>query len=333
MKPRLILHIGTHKTGSSALQEVLEAERPALAAAGFLYGATDRPPFADLPKHTSLFKALRRGEETFAAERAAIEEEVDRTGAHTLILSEEGLSSPYALAFDRIGGLSDRFEIEIICYLRRPDRFAESLWNQFAREGFAREGIAAFLDSDLGRRHLDLQRNLDFWEGIGALNVFGYEEAAGWIGASGGSVPAEGASGDGAGDRLGHGIVAHFAAATGVPLPPVNPVHNASPSMSAAAVMVEVNRQRKGEISAADWGLLEARLGPERRMTAMGRRLRRDFLDRMAPVMAAWEARYGVVFPVDMPEEPDDPIPPADPELVAWFLEHLRRADAGGVAG
>lgn len=317
MKPRLILHVGTHKTGSSALQEVLAAERPALAAQGILYGATDRPPFADLPKHTSLFKALRRGEETFAAERAAIEEEFDHTGAHTLILSEEGLSSPYALKFGRIGALADRFEIEIICYLRRPDRFAESLWNQFAREGFAQAGIAAFLESDLGRQHLDLQRNLDFWAGTGALNVFGYEEAMGWVGQAG---P------DG---RHGNGIVAHFAAATGLPLPPVNPVFNVSPSMSAAAVMVEVNRQRKGGISAEDWQLLEERLGAGRRMTAMGRRLRRDFLDRMAPVMAGWAARYSVTFPTDMPEEPETPIPPADPELVAWFLDHLRRRDAG----
>ena len=67
MVKRILLHIGTHKTGTSALQRVFQSERATLAASGICYPSTNREPFAHLPKHSSLHAATREPEK-FAAE-------------------------------------------------------------------------------------------------------------------------------------------------------------------------------------------------------------------------------------------------------------------------
>ena len=301
MKPRLILHVGMHKTASSSLQEVMEVDRAALARAGFLYAATNRAPFAHLPKHTSLYEALRQGPEAFAAERAVLEAEFDASGCHTMVLSEEGLSSPHALGFGAIAGFAERFEIDVVVYLRRPDRFAESLWNQYSREGSQREGIEPFLATPRLRRHLQFVQILEMWEAVGRLMAFSYEAAC----------------------REGS-IVAHFAGVTGVPLPDVDPRSNVSPSMACAAVMTEVNKQIRGGLRPEDWGALEARFDLGGRKLALGGRLRRQLLAEMAPQMEEIARRHHVAFPEALPEEPEEPIPDPDPEVVAWLLEHLR---------
>ena len=89
---KLILHIGTHKTGSTAIQNWLYWNRDTLAAQGVLYARTDREPYPHLKKHTSLHHALMHASGDFRSEWQQIEEEFEASGCHTMILSEEGLS-------------------------------------------------------------------------------------------------------------------------------------------------------------------------------------------------------------------------------------------------
>ena len=91
-RPRLILHIGTHKTGTSALQAALEAARPALLERGVLYPSTQRPPWPELPKHCSVFHAAISNDAALQArERDDLLAEFDASGAQALLISEEGL--------------------------------------------------------------------------------------------------------------------------------------------------------------------------------------------------------------------------------------------------
>ena len=85
---RLILHGGTPKTGTSALQWCLDANRKVLAQRGFWYPPSSNPRE---PKHQELIGAL------MAADEARFEECIDSalsempSDAHTVILSTEGI--------------------------------------------------------------------------------------------------------------------------------------------------------------------------------------------------------------------------------------------------
>lgn len=93
-RPRLILHIGTHKTATSTLQALMAAERRNLREAGVCYPRTDHPDFIDQNKHIALAEALIHDAAAFDLEWARVRDEFDASGAHTLVLSAEGLSGP-----------------------------------------------------------------------------------------------------------------------------------------------------------------------------------------------------------------------------------------------
>ena len=131
-KTKAILHIGTHKTGSSHLQHWLIDNRKALADCGFnavskitighnlARSAKDRSSQTALPvkqwvRQHGLRQALR---------------EFQRGSGHTAVISSEYLwdADPAALrtALEELG-----FEVvSVICFLRRQDRLAASEYNQ-----------------------------------------------------------------------------------------------------------------------------------------------------------------------------------------------------------
>ena len=83
---KLILHIGTHKTGTTALQQFLHANREALAARGFHYAT---PPHG--LQHSNLVANALNGGESRSVQ-AFLTKHADmarRHGAHTLLVSAE----------------------------------------------------------------------------------------------------------------------------------------------------------------------------------------------------------------------------------------------------
>lgn len=91
-KNKLIIHIGTHKTGTTSIQNALYASKEELKKAGFLYAKTDREPHPRLHKHCSIYFAASSGDALADLERQTLFEEFQNSGCHTMILSEEGLS-------------------------------------------------------------------------------------------------------------------------------------------------------------------------------------------------------------------------------------------------
>lgn len=167
-RPQLLLHIGMHKTGTTALQRSLEAARPhLLAEQGVLYADTSRPPWPELPKHTSVFHAAWTGDAAQQDhERDLLLAEFERSGAHTLLLSEEGLSEPHEELTSFFRPWRGQFQIRVVCLLRRQDLFAESLYNQFTREQARHEARSplAFVRSQGLRQRLDYAALLDRWQ-------------------------------------------------------------------------------------------------------------------------------------------------------------------------
>ena len=171
-RPRLILHLGTHKTGTSALQAALDGARDHLLHDhGLLYADTRRPPWPDLPKHCSVYQAAAHGDAAAQArERELLVSEFENSRATALLLSEEGLSEPDDKVLRFFEPLAQRFDIEVLCFLRRQDLFVEALFNQFVRESARRESrpILTFARAPATRARLDYHALLSRWAGLGA---------------------------------------------------------------------------------------------------------------------------------------------------------------------
>jgi hypothetical protein len=154
---KLILHIGTPKTGTTAVQRFLYANRQPLAACGFHYAT---PPHG-LEHANAIANALNTGDTR--AVRAFFAKHVDsarRRGAETILASAENFYAMNVLAsmqrrqlcpnalerekglIETMGALvpEDIAVFEIVCYFRRPDRYAESLYNQHVKRGISFDG-------------------------------------------------------------------------------------------------------------------------------------------------------------------------------------------------
>ncbi|MCX7288626.1 MAG: hypothetical protein NTW20_14010 [Rhodobacterales bacterium] len=302
-KPRLILHIGTHKTATSTLQALMAKERPALLKAGICYPRTDHPDYLDQHKHIALAEALFHDDAAFRLEWARVRAEFDASGAHTLVLSAEGLSSPGKSQDNSLGRLraaADGFDVLAVCLLRRQDSFVESLWNQRAKNGRINKHITDFVQLPAVQRHMTYKDMLDRWATVGRVAAIGFEAARET------------------------GVVEAFSAATGIPLPPSPKNRNVSPGMHHAALMAALNKA--GVTHSHRW--IEQALGADPTRHALGARLRGEILARFTDHNAALLATYGVRFPDTLPEEGADPIPAAGPHEVERYLVAL--AEKGG---
>lgn len=149
---KLILHIGTPKTGTTAVQRFLHANRQSLPDYGIHYAT---PPNSH-GHANSVANALSTGDDramqTFLAKHVKC---ARRRGADTILVSAENFYvrnvlfsmqrrevCPDALERDRKlvetlrALLPDEIEtVRIACYFRRPDRYAESLYNQHVKRG------------------------------------------------------------------------------------------------------------------------------------------------------------------------------------------------------
>ena len=123
-KPRLTLHIGIHRTGTTALQRALSAARPALAAQDVHYAF-------DTINHNFLAEGIQQGEaHKKRMVQQLIEEGLDSGKGHVVVSAENlaGLRDPWPL-----WDLQKHFDVQVLAYLRRQDRWLESWYNQAIR--------------------------------------------------------------------------------------------------------------------------------------------------------------------------------------------------------
>jgi hypothetical protein len=154
---KLILHIGTHKTGTTALQQFLYANRQPLAAGGFYYAT---PPHG-LHEANFVDNALKVGKTRVVHSFFRKHTELARRGgAHTILASAENFYAMSVLdamqrrevcgtAVERDHTLIETLRalmpkgietVHIACYFRRPDRYAESLYSQHVKRGIIFDG-------------------------------------------------------------------------------------------------------------------------------------------------------------------------------------------------
>ncbi|WP_251929727.1 hypothetical protein [Salinibacter ruber] len=138
----LYLHIGTHKTGSTAIQGALRRHSRDLKDEGILR----------IPTHHSLLKKLMRAKSSDPAFASQVREELAQnlnselssSSDSRLILSYEGLSGHFLTGYSNTEVVAetlrqafDDLDVEVIVYLRRQDDFVESMYTQMIYQGEA----------------------------------------------------------------------------------------------------------------------------------------------------------------------------------------------------
>ncbi len=124
---KIFLHIGTHKTGSTALQSFLHNNRQQLLSKGVYYAETAN----DLTGHQSIAWMIRDGE--IAQAKDFILQQLSKAQEHncdSLVLSSEEFEFTHDVK--RVASVLP-LPTEIILFLRRQDDYLESEYGQHLR--------------------------------------------------------------------------------------------------------------------------------------------------------------------------------------------------------
>lgn len=175
-RPRLVLHAGTHKTGTTAIQRVLKEHRRRLSKQGLVY--PDARPFlgGSSEAHHRFAHALTGIDPAATAAAGRFIAHVhSRTGPDRVaLLSSEAVYRNVHGAkrwrtvepeqywarrrryLEDLAETLDGFDVRILLFLRRPDDFAESFYKESVSKG-RREPFEDFLSSTMVLFEYDAQ--------------------------------------------------------------------------------------------------------------------------------------------------------------------------------
>lgn len=148
MDKQLFIHIGSPKTGTTAIQGFLKNNGKPLRRAGVNYMSTGRVNIA----HNGIAGAFRKGQAGAVCDDLCKEIEGSKFPVH--ILSSEMFFRP-AVARIMGKGLAEglpaelRAQTKVIVYLRRQDRYLEALYKQLVKNARIPTGAMAFHDKKL----------------------------------------------------------------------------------------------------------------------------------------------------------------------------------------
>ncbi len=135
------IHVGTHKTGTKALQVFLSANNGALSAAGIHLAKAGRHPLggrAFTPGHHVIAWQLGATDESAALDELVAE--LSEANEPVALLSSEDFhplhARPAALTKIRAALESAGYATKIIIYLRPQARYAESLYSELSKASF-----------------------------------------------------------------------------------------------------------------------------------------------------------------------------------------------------
>jgi hypothetical protein len=138
-KPRLILHAGTPKTGTTTLQVCFHQNRQTLINQGILYPAAGIEPNAVPPKHQWLVDVLLNADENrFEKYMEDVLSEWKRyPRVHTIFLSTEGIYNHWwdypQTAKSLLKSLDRYFDVTVWVVFRNPRSFAGSYYCQVVK--------------------------------------------------------------------------------------------------------------------------------------------------------------------------------------------------------
>jgi len=189
-RARCVLHIGMHKTGSSALQHFLLRNRHVLALAGIDLPLPRDRSGRRLPKRADLFAAIAHEKDhgaphpEFGASAALVAGlAASMRPGRTTLLSAEGLSGPDPAFARALAPLAQAGDLRVVMVVRRADLWAESFYRQMVVSREVREArpFRDWLADPWTQAHLDRARIVGWWREClpeGGLRVVHYTEGA-----------------------------------------------------------------------------------------------------------------------------------------------------------
>lgn len=288
---RIVLHIGTHKTATTTLQDTLAANRPALAKAGIVY-----PEIGSTAGHHTLATRWIDLPKVFYDTTPALDHwralgERHGEGEATVFLSSEEFSRWRAQSVDyaELSEILAPFERRtIVCTLRNQLAYIQSIYLQITKEARG-PGWDAFLEHAIQTHHatgvfLDYGALYDhLLRGFGADEIvfLSYEAAS----------------------RHPGGILGRILERTGLPEVALEPLaagnSNVSPEPLAAWAANQIAAPGvapRGLVGLAR-EIFADTFGAEARSTLYSRAEAQRVAAHFAPLNAAFEARYREVDP------------------------------------
>ena len=159
--PKVILHIGTMKTGTTSIQETLSSNTEVLSRFNYTYLG---PP-------------LR----TSAALRSTIDSLTEPK--HDLIISDEGLwhfADSKRSDTRKLAAILKDYDVMVLIYLRRPDSFLNSWFQQGLKSGTGTRTMSQFLSSPFVKSGLEFYNRIKLFEtlfGVASIKLRAYEKA------------------------------------------------------------------------------------------------------------------------------------------------------------
>ncbi len=156
---QLWIHIGTPKTGSTAVQRYARARRPYLASKGIDFLVRGRRgSYNDLGVH------LRGRNGAEAAEIGAdIKTRMAESDAQVFVLTSEMFTGGDPALLRDVIAMDEVFETRILGYFRRQDRYLESNYKQKMKTGKVAPGFQNYLNK-FGTATGEYGRIIDLWQ-------------------------------------------------------------------------------------------------------------------------------------------------------------------------
>ncbi len=186
---KLIIHVGTPKTGTTSLQVYLNKKQRKLRKKGILY--PNRSHNSDAPKHQWFEKNLvRTHPQNLLDNFKNILSDVDED-THTILLSSEGIYNHWwdfpEESKSLLNELNKLFDVNIWVWFREPVSFAESFYKQCMRNPVVEAipcygkdlSFAEVLDDSWFSQHLDylgFVNDCDELFGKDSVTVFEYQQ-------------------------------------------------------------------------------------------------------------------------------------------------------------
>ena len=140
---QVVLHVGTWKTGTKALQKFFALNRQELERQGIQYPLTAGAPYMEGGNRTYQNRVATSGGADRRQRLKALADEVHASTCDTCLVSHENICNlPQSELLEFVACLSG-CEFKIVLYLRRQDSYAESLYNQHVKAGATFPGTFA----------------------------------------------------------------------------------------------------------------------------------------------------------------------------------------------
>ena len=168
MASKLIIHIGTHKTGTTALQSFLDINSLRLKEHRIIYPENGRflnRNYAQAHRYVSdYFRDKKISDGEFNLDKLK-----EKSKKYNIVLSSEGFyfasnESTVAKISDALGSQS-----EVICYFRDPSEHIVSLYNEYLKGGLS-SSLSSFIENERSKllennifSYYSYEKNTKFW--------------------------------------------------------------------------------------------------------------------------------------------------------------------------